>query len=344
MPWVIQDIKENIMPDTQSTIDTIKNAGAYNPASFAVGRPPMEYDATRKYANNKNKQTQGNFRESTEYGVDKSRGYTQEQYDTDPTKLYKHQNKNIAKGEGPEGMFNNKSYDSTLRLAREADAYNAMPVDHMFVGTKGNVQDLGTGIDKPKLETMETRAINQTIDLDTNRKKLQQGLQDAVDHKDLEAFKDLYKQLYGFAVSEADAEREFTKFVRSQELMNYLKKDYTVWQRMFDLHIKTSMMQRLFNLSQTDPDLAAYIGGAFGMAVPTMDEHVGRNATLSYMQACVADHGSVTQDDWNSWQKIASAYSEKQNMELAHTMYGAGKNNWWINRDDAALGKQIRNS
>ena len=75
-----------------------------------------------------------------------------------------------------------------------------------------------------------------------------------------------------------------------------------------------------------------------------MDEHVERNAILAYMQACNDDHGGVTQEDWSNIQKIGAAYHEKLNNEYAHTMYGAGKNNWWINRDDTALGKQIRNS
>ena len=40
--------------------------------------------------------------------------------------------KNIAKGESQYGMFNDRDYSTTLRLAREADRYNNKPTEHIM--------------------------------------------------------------------------------------------------------------------------------------------------------------------------------------------------------------------
>ena len=68
--------------------------------------------------------------------------------------------------------------------------------------------------------------MDQTQQLDTNQKQLAQALQDAVNHKDLDAFIQAYQQLYNRELSRYEAEIEMRKYVRTTEIENYVKKDF----------------------------------------------------------------------------------------------------------------------
>lgn len=174
----------------------------------------------------------------TDAAGDKAKGNTrsleQEQHGTDKGYLDENAGKNIAKGQGSYDMINNRDYGTTLRLAREADAYNNKPVGHMFAmgpwrQGQNIAQDMGTGYDKPKIETMETRAMDQSFNLDTNQKQLAQALQDAVNHKDLDAFQQLYKQLYGIELDKMTAEIEMTKQARIAQFQDSINRRMSEW-------------------------------------------------------------------------------------------------------------------
>ena len=128
---------------------------------------------TAEAVNNKKDQAVSEIHNANKKAADETRKYEEEQHKTDKSKLDPNANKNIAKGESQYGMFNNRDYSTTLRLAREADRYNNRPAEHvMGIGTRktGGNKDYGLGYDRPKIQTMETRAMDQAQQLDTQQK------------------------------------------------------------------------------------------------------------------------------------------------------------------------------
>lgn len=223
----------------------------------------------------------------------KLKDLAKEQYDTDPTKLYKDYNANQAKGEGQFGMINNRDYGTTLRLAREADKYNAAPRAHLYdVGTNntGGIRDMGVGYDKPKLETMETRAMDEAFDLDENQKKLAQELQDAVRRKDLEAFKDLYKQLFNIELDRMQAKMEMAKWSRQQMASNALQKKLFEFQQYLLRNLNLETAQILMNMVSSGNGIGAQLAASImgGFATPAQEqlfEQEARNELINYYRS-----------------------------------------------------------
>ena len=216
---------------------------------------------TAEAVNNKKDQAVSEIHNANKKAADETRKYEEEQHKTDKSKLDPNANKNIAKGESQYGMFNNRDYSTTLRLAREADRYNNRPAEHvMGIGTRktGGNKDYGLGYDRPKIQTMETRAIDQAQQLDTQQKSAAIALQDAVNRKDLEAFKMAYMQLHGIALSDRDATVAMTNMIRTTETQQILAQGMDYFKRAFGTETGTA----LYNLSQSEdnPMLANMIG------------------------------------------------------------------------------------
>lgn len=215
---------------------------------------------TAEEVNEKKKQAVSEINEANEKASNETRGLEQEQYDKDKSKLDTNAGKNIAKGESQYGMFNNRDYSTTLRLAREADRYNNKPTEHvMGIGTRktGGNKDYGLGYDRPRIQTMETRAMDQAQQLDTQQKNAAIALQDAVNRKDLEAFKMAYMQLHGIVLSDRDATVAMTNMIRGAESQQILAQGMDYFKRAFG----TETGIALYNLSQgDDPQLANMIG------------------------------------------------------------------------------------
>lgn len=204
----------------------------------APGFDPSTRKQTAQDISEHNKQASGYMQGAS----DNAKGLGKEQYETKKTDLNKPQNSNYATDGGQYGMANNKDYSTTLRLARQADAYNAKPTPHMYSARWGQgMQDVGTGFDRPNVETQETRAMNQTWQLDTNQKQLAQALQDAVNHKDLDAFKATYAQLYGINLSDYQARMAMSQLAHSGYIQQHLAKDLADWQNRFQ---NFSVMER----------------------------------------------------------------------------------------------------
>lgn len=216
---------------------------------------------TAEAVNNKKDQAVSEIHDANKKAADETRKYEEEQHKTDKSKLDPNANKNIAKGESQYGMFNNRDYSTTLRLAREADRYNNRPAEHvMGIGTRktGGNKDYGLGYDRPKIQTMETRAMDQAQQLDTQQKGAAIALQDAVNRKDLEAFKMAYMQLYGITLSDRDATVAMTNMIRTTETQQILAQGMDYFKRAFGTETGTA----LYNLSQSEdnPMLANMIG------------------------------------------------------------------------------------
>ena len=216
---------------------------------------------TAEAVNNKKDQAVSEIHDANKKAADETRKYEEEQHKTDKSKLDPNANKNIAKGESQYGMFNNRDYSTTLRLAREADRYNNRPAEHvMGIGTRktGGNKDYGLGYDRPKIQTMETRAMDQAQQLDTQQKSAAIALQDAVNRKDLEAFKMAYMQLYGITLSDRDATVAMTNMIRTTETQQILAQGMDYFKRAFGTETGTA----LYNLSQSEnnPMLANMLG------------------------------------------------------------------------------------
>ena len=216
---------------------------------------------TAEAINDKKDQAVSEINEANKKATDETRKYEHEQYNKDKSELDENAGKNIAKGESQYGMFNDRDYNTTLRLAREADRYNNRPTEHvMGIGTRktGGNKDYGLGYDRPKIQTMETRAMDQAQQLDTQQKNAAIALQDAVNRKDLEAFKMAYMQLYGITLSERDAIVAMTNMIRGAETQQILAQGMDYFKRAFGTETGTA----LYNLSQSDnnPMLANMLG------------------------------------------------------------------------------------
>ena len=216
---------------------------------------------TAEAVNNKKDQAVSEIHDANKKAADETRKYEEEQHKTDKSKLDPNANKNVAKGESQYGMFNDHDYSTTLRLAREADRYNNRPAEHvMGIGTRktGGNKDYGLGYDRPKIQTMETRAMDQAQQLDTQQKSAAIALQDAVNRKDLEAFKMAYMQLYGITLSDRDATVAMTNMIRTTETQQILAQGMDYFKRAFGTETGTA----LYNLSQSEnnPMLANMLG------------------------------------------------------------------------------------
>lgn len=267
---------------------------------------------TAKAVNDKKDQAVSEIHDANKKAADETRKYAQEQYNKDKSKLDPNANKNVAKGESQYGMFNDRDYSTTLRLAREADRYNNRPTERvMGIGTRktGGNKDYGLGYDRPKIQTMETRAMDQAQRLDTQQKSAAIALQDAVNRKDLEAFKMAYMQLHGIALSDRDATVAMTNMIRGAESQQILAQGMDYFKRAFGTETGTA----LYNLSQSEdnPMLANMIGQIItGGVVPPEKGEVflqqatdelakeyqkqGKDRNTAYMLANV----KVTSDLW----------------------------------------------
>lgn len=300
------------MSDPTSAAKFFKEANPVD-TNIMTGMPSLETPALRNYVNNNIKTTDKDLRGSRDHHADKTRGYTQEQYDTDPTSLNKNQNANYAKDGGQFGRFNNRDYNTTLRLAREADVYNSAPREHhKVIGLNNQIQDLGVQYDKPKLETMETRAMDQAIQLDTEQKQKGIDLQAKVNAKDWEAFKDNFKQLYEANMHTMDKEQMYTVEARVKQLAQYLDKDKQLFNAMLGLHMSTRRIQMILNAAKSGDFLVSQmLGAAMGIKSP-LPADLMQQAAYTYGRS-----QGWSMSECDAWASAVARQQTMQNMQSA---------------------------
>lgn len=292
---------------------------------------------TEKEVNDKKDQAVSEINEANKKASDDTRSLEQEQYNKDKSELEENAGKNIAKGESQYGMFNDRDYSTTLRLAREADRYNNKPKEHvMGIGTRktGGNKDYGLGYDRPKISTMETRAMDQAQQLDTQQKNAAIALQDAVNHKDLEAFKMAYMQLYGITLSERDAIVAMTNMIRGAETQQILAQGMDYFKRAFGAETGTD----LYYMSKNgDGQLASAVAAIVttGMVPPQQAEIFAQEYMNMKMQEYAMQHpGATMQDAYNyglgAYNRNMSQFSNYQAAYLSHdTSWLSRTKAWW---------------
>lgn len=217
---------------------------------------------------------------TAEEGKEKTRKERDEVINTDGQKLnpQEDQKDNFAKTGGSKGSLTGKDFTNTLNLMRRADKYNNKPVSEMFsVGTRhtGGVKNLGTGYERPKIETEEMREMERNRSLDLQQKQLMVELQHAINSKDVEAFKDAYKQIFGITLSTTQAIQTMQNWSQQQQITNTATKDVASWQKKFVRAFDMETLEYLTALSQKDEQLATLITNAmYGLPTPNLDERI----------------------------------------------------------------------
>ena len=292
---------------------------------------------TEKEVNDKKDQAVSEINEANKKASDETRSLEQEQYNKDKSELDENAGKDIAKGESQYGMFNDRDYSTTLRLAREADRYNNKPKEHvMGIGTRktGGNKDYGLGYDRPNIQTMETRAKDQAQHLDTQQKSAAIALQDAVNHKDLEAFKMAYMQLYGITLSDRDATVAMIQMARTAETQQILSQCMDYFKRAFGTETGTDLY---YMTKRGDGQLASAIAAIVttGMVPPQQAEIFAQEYMNMKMQEYAMQHpGATMQDAYNyglgAYNRNMAQYSNYQAAYLSHdTGWLSRTKAWW---------------
>lgn len=185
---------------------------------------------------------------------------------------------NYAKTGGSKGSLTGKDFSNTLNLMRRADKYNNKPVENMihYGSYKGSgIQNLGTGYERPKIETEEMREMERNRALDAQQKQLMVQLQDAINRKDVEAFKSAYEQIFGITLSETQIIEAMRQWTQQQQITNTATKDIASWQKKFIRSFDEETLNYLMQLSETDNQLSQLLSNAmYGLPTPSLDERV----------------------------------------------------------------------
>lgn len=217
---------------------------------------------------------------AAETGKEKIRKERDEVINTPGQKLnpQEDQKGNYAKTGGSKGSLTGKDFSSTLNLMRRADKYNNKPVENMihYGSYKGSgIQNLGTGYERPKIETEEMREMERNRALDAQQKQLMVQLQDAINRKDVEAFKSAYEQIFGITLSETQIIEAMRQWTQQQQITNTATKDITSWQKKFLRSFDEETLDYLMQLSETDNQLSQLLSNAmYGLPTPSLDERV----------------------------------------------------------------------
>lgn len=217
---------------------------------------------------------------AAETGKEKIRKERDEVINTDGQILnpQEDQKGNYAKTGGSKGSLTGKDFSSTLNLMRRADKYNNKPVENMihYGSYKGSgVQNLGTGYERPKIETEEMREMERNRALDAQQKQLMVQLQDAINRKDVEAFKSAYEQIFGITLSETQIIEAMRQWTQQQLITNTATKDIASWQKKFMRSFDEETLDYLMQLSETDNQLSQLLLNAmYGLPTPSLDERV----------------------------------------------------------------------
>ena len=248
-------------------------------------KPGLKNKEAEKIIEGHSDKAVGQIGSAGETGKEQIKKTTQEVIDTDGQKLnpQEKQNDDIAKTGGSKGSLTGKDFSSTLNLMRRADKYNNKPVEDMihYGSYKGSgIQNLGTGYERPKIETEEMREMERNRALDLQQKQLMVQLQDAINRKDVEAFKSAYEQMFGITLSTTQIIEAMRQWTQQQQITNTATKDVASWQKDFTRAFDVETLQYLVGLAENgDEQLATLLSNAmYGLPTPSLDERVLQNS------------------------------------------------------------------
>ena len=204
------------------------------------------------------------YGQSHERADDRAKALEQEQHNTPGTYLNEDQNADYARGGGRWGRANNRTYNQTLQLSREADAYNNRPAPSYTHATRvvGNGPTaansyMDASLARPNIETEEMREMQKSRQLDLNQKQLAQQLQAAVYRKDYDAFIQLFQQRYNMNLTRYQADLAMQTFANQNLAQQVVFKDRTIFNILAEFWNLGLKAKAIWDISQRDPGLAA---------------------------------------------------------------------------------------
>lgn len=247
------------------------------------GNPPTDNSQTMSQVEDKANKGVKEIDNATDKTQARMYGKAKEQYDKSKSDLDVNAGKNIAKTGGQYGSLNGKTFSHTLNLMRQADAYNNKPTENIHrIGLHG-VQDLGLAYNRPQIETEEMREMQRNRQLDLTQKTLAVQLQDAVNHKDLNAFIQLYQQIYNTEISRNEAEILMHNWTRQQEMSNILMKDITTFNAYFRRYFSEETCRYIHDLAIKRPTMARMLTQAVfdGFMPPDIQDYLLEQVTIA---------------------------------------------------------------
>lgn len=323
-----------------------------NPAVKSVNKP---YSEEQHWGNPSidNRQTMSQVEDKANKGVkeiDSATDKTQarmyskanEQYNKKKSDLDVNAGKNIAKTGGQYGSLNGKTFSHTLNLMRQADAYNNKPTENIHrIGLHG-VQDLGPAYNRPQIETEEMREMQRNRQLDLTQKTLAVQLQDAVNHKDLNAFIQLYQQLYNTEITRNQAEILMHQWTRQQEMSNILMKDITTFNAYFRHYFSEETCRYIYDLAIKRPTMARMLTQAVfdGFMPPDIQDYLLEQVTIAktneYKYKGLSDYDAYRRAE----QDIERNERMRANVDAAAiTQDQSIKNRWNARKQAKEIGK-----
>ena len=188
----------------------------------------------------------------------------------DPLDLNKNQYRNYAKTDDNDDNLNNRGFNHTLSLSRQADAYNNKPRYTNVRTTNGNGGHtyVDSGLERPKLETQEMRQMRTNEQLSARQRQLRQDLQHLVNRKDYDLFVAWYQQKFGLNLSLTQAEQAVISFNRTQQIANIISQNHQIFMDMLRIYVSTQIASYMVQQASAGNYIwCTYFLQAYGMSL-----------------------------------------------------------------------------
>ena len=166
--------------------------------------------------------------------------------------------------------------------------------------------------------------------LDLNQKQLAQALQDAVNHKDLDAYKQYYEQLYGIQLTDYEARLLMRREERFGEMHNIFNKGLDEHSKLFNRWFTFDTWQAIYNLVGGDRTKALSILQVLlpsATALPTEQEF---RYSKARDEVCMTRYGKPYEQCTNAQKEYIDTYlpayqqatAAKEQSKIADTSKG----------------------
>lgn len=211
-------------------------------------------------------------------------------------------NDNIARGSKGENA-NNRSFETTLRYSRLADALNNRVHTRGLRGTTGLVSAFGSGLantsqraelyQMPKIETEEMRQMNTIRDLSKDQSgrqiNRQQNYRDAAQELTASEMQDKLKLQTELSKRLMDRRDKFTdEEMRQWYQTRYdeeMKRKATEWEKKFGRDFGLESAKFIAEMNKADPTLAAIMGKALNIVPPDYVQQFLTEVLMPYGRA-----------------------------------------------------------
>lgn len=246
----------------------------------------------------------------------------QEAMDTDPTSLNPLQNNNFAMN-GRYGNLNRKSYQDTLKLSREADAYNNKPdtqIFHMGVNSAGPSEV--TTVSKPKVETQEMRQMRANERLDEKQRGADIDLQSIINRKDYDAFKAAIEQKYNIQLTTQQARLEMLNFAQQERIKTIMDKDKAYFQQQLAYSFGMAKARMLLNMvdSGQNPATTMILANMLGINIGDYNS-LAQQSSIN-MSATELVNSGVCASYAEAYQQASDMMTRRYNQAYSKTKFG----------------------